>query len=219
MKLAPWLKQTTKVSQLRFHHLGVFFLVAVLTCFSEGIEQQKLQALNIPKKQTTEVASSWKYASFPVENFQGLTSPFGYRVSPITGQKQFHNGLDMAAPIGSYVRNWWSGTIVELSDHTGCGTSIKIQSGNWQHIYCHLNGYVQTADNGRRYLIDTDGGIQLQEGQQIPVGARIARVGMTGNTTGPHLHWGLKYSGNYVDPYLVVQQMYKQKTAKNQVLK
>jgi murein DD-endopeptidase MepM/ murein hydrolase activator NlpD len=43
----------------------------------------------------------------------------------------------------------------------------------------------------------------------VPVGARIARVGMTGNTTGPHLHWGLKYNGNYVDPYLVVKEMFR----------
>jgi murein DD-endopeptidase MepM/ murein hydrolase activator NlpD len=118
----------------------------------------------------------------------------------------------MSAPIGSYVRNWWTGQVVELSDNTSCGTLIRIQSGNWQHIYCHLNGHVEKSDHGR-YLIDPEGGIQLWEGQQVSVGARMARVGMTGRTTGPHLHWGLKYGDSYVDPALVLREMYRQNAA------
>lgn len=213
MKINPRIKQNAISHKFRLHRFGMLFLMIALTYFLEAIEQKRIEALNIPKKQKLEVASSWKYASFPVENFQGFTSPFGYRISPITGQKQFHSGLDLAAPIGSYVRNWWGGTVVELSDDTGCGTSIKIQSGNWQHVYCHLIGYVETASDGRRYLIDSSGGIQIQEGQQIPSGARMGRVGMTGNTTGPHLHWGLKYNGDYVDPYSVVREMSKKQVA------
>jgi murein DD-endopeptidase MepM/ murein hydrolase activator NlpD len=213
MKINPRIKQNAISHKVRLHRFGMLFLMISLTCFSEIIKQKRIEALNIPKKQNVEVASSWKYASFPVENFQGFTSPFGYRISPITGQKQFHSGLDLAAPIGSYVRNWWGGTVVELSDDTGCGTSIKIQSGNWQHVYCHLIGYVETASDGRRYLIDSGGGIQIQEGQQIPSGARMGRVGMTGNTTGPHLHWGLKFNGDYIDPYSVVREMSKKQVA------
>lgn len=150
----------------------------------------------------------WQYASFPVENFQTYTSGFGYRYSPVNGQQQFHYGLDMAAPLGSYVRNWWSGRVVELSDNTGCGTMIKIQSGEWTHIYCHLMGRVESSPQGT-YLMDREGGIILWLGQNVPAGARIGRVGMTGNTTGPHLHWGLMYANRYVDPGLVLQQMYK----------
>ena len=53
-------------------------------------------------------------------------------------------------------------------------------------------------------------GIQIAEGQQIPTGARIGRVGMSGRTTGPHLHWGLKYGNNYVDPAMVLREMFSQ---------
>jgi murein DD-endopeptidase MepM/ murein hydrolase activator NlpD len=57
-------------------------------------------------------------------------------------------------------------------------------------------------------MVDREGGIQLRPGQQLPAGVRIGRVGMTGRTTGPHLHWGLKYQDNWVDPALVLRAMY-----------
>ncbi|MBR8838980.1 MAG: M23 family metallopeptidase [Stigonema ocellatum SAG 48.90 = DSM 106950] len=154
--------------------------------------------------------NSWLAASFPVENFQAYTSPFGYRRSA-TGSNnlEFHSGLDIASPQGSYIRNWWVGTVIEVGDRNACGTHIVVKSGEWQHTYCHMQGQVETA-SGRRYLIDRAGGIEIWEGQQIPAGVRIGRVGMTGRTTGPHLHWGLKYGSNYVDPAMVLQAMFSQ---------
>ncbi len=160
---------------------------------------------------------TWQGASFPVENFQAYTSPFGYRSSPYGGYTQeFHYGLDMAAPEGSYIRTWWSGKVVEVSDDSNCGTSVVIESGPWMHIYCHMQGHVESED-GKRYMIDRDGGVQIWEDQQIQAGSRLGRVGMTGRTTGPHLHWGLKYDKNWVDPALVLRAMYvnQQQTAVN----
>ena len=163
---------------------------------------------------TNQVAtgSTWQGASFPVENFQAYTSPFGYRQSPSGYSQEFHHGLDMAAPEGSYIRSWWNGTVVEVSDDSACGTSVVVQSGEWEHIYCHMQGHVETA-NGGRYLVDREGGIQMRKGQQVVAGTRIGRVGMTGRTTGPHLHWGMKYSGQWVDPALVLRAMYAQQRA------
>lgn len=152
-------------------------------------------------------AQMWANASFPVEQFQAYTSPFGYRSSPTGGYRQeFHYGLDIAAPQQSYIRNWWAGTVIEVSDGGSCGTSVVIQSGDWTHMYCHMQGHVEIS-GGVSSLVDRDGGIQLWEGQQIIAGDRIGRVGMTGRTTGPHLHWGLKYQGNWVDPAWVLQAM------------
>lgn len=157
--------------------------------------------------------NTWRGASFPVENFQGYTSPFGYRQSPDgAANQEFHRGLDMAAPEGSYIRNWWAGRVVEVSDNTACGTSIVIQSGEWEHIYCHMRGNVEKDASGRLYLSDRGGGLQIPVGQPVPAGARIGRVGMTGRTTGPHLHWGLKYAGQLVDPALVLRAMYAEQT-------
>ncbi|ERN43006.1 membrane protein [Rubidibacter lacunae KORDI 51-2] len=151
----------------------------------------------------------WLQASFPVENFQRYTSPFGNRVNPVTGRWQFHNGLDIAAPMGSYIRNWWAGKVVELSDHTACGTMVVVQSGQWQHIYCHMQGSVQRTPNGP-VLLDPAGGIQIHIGQHVPTSARIGRVGTSGRSTGPHLHWGLKYADRYINPADVLREMRRQ---------
>jgi murein DD-endopeptidase MepM/ murein hydrolase activator NlpD len=149
----------------------------------------------------------WRHASFPLENFQGYTSAFGPRGNPFgapTGE--FHGGLDMAAPMGSYVRSWWSGRVIEVSDHTGCGTMVRVQSGAWEHAYCHMQGNVIQDAKGL-VLVDRAGGILLRQGQAVAAGARIGRVGMTGRTTGPHLCWRLKHNGNRVDPAIVLRAM------------
>ncbi|NJM68961.1 MAG: M23 family metallopeptidase [Scytonema sp. RU_4_4] len=155
-------------------------------------------------------ANNWLAASFPVENFQSYTSAFGYRRSATGGSNlEFHSGLDIAAPQGSYIRNWWTGTVIKVGDRDACGTHIVIQSGEWEHTYCHMEGQIETVDS-RRYLIDRAGGIQIAEGQPLSAGMRIGRVGMTGRTTGPHLHWGLKYAKQYVDPAMVLREMFSQ---------
>ena len=152
--------------------------------------------------------SIWHNASFPVENFQGYTSPFGYRRSPTGGYStEFHSGLDFAAPTGSYIRSWWSGRVTRVSDNTACGTSVRVQSGSWIHVYCHMKGYVGSDGRGR-YIVDRGSGLSIRQGQTVRAGQRLGRVGMTGRTTGPHLHWTLKFQGKYVDPAVVLRAMY-----------
>jgi murein DD-endopeptidase MepM/ murein hydrolase activator NlpD len=191
--------------------------IAIATCLAilswQNWQTSRVIASDVPEEVllAQDVSAVWSKGSFPVENFQSYTSPFGYRFSPVNGERQFHNGLDMAAPRGSYIRSWWAGKIIDLSDDTAGGTLITIQSGAWTHSYCHLEGYVEDHANGR-YLVDSDGGIQLLLGQNIPAGARIGRIGMSGRTTGPHLHWVLKNNGSYVDPALVLKEMFKRQT-------
>ena len=191
-------------------HVVLLAGIGLASAFAVSTQQTAVRAV----ESTDQAANgySWRGASFPVENFQGYTSPFGYRGSPDgSASQEFHRGLDMAAPEGSYIRNWWTGKVVEVSDNSACGTSIVIQSGEWEHIYCHMKGHVESA-KGQRYLSDRSGGIQLYEGQVVPAGSRIGRVGMTGRTTGPHLHWALKYTGQWVDPALVLRAMYADQT-------
>ncbi len=201
-----------KLIVVRLRRFKLFFLALATLSFCLGINPFNLSSSQTQYFPAAASTNAWQYASFPVENFQAYTSGYGYRNNPVTGQYQFHRGLDMAAPLGSYVRSWWTGRVVDLSDHTACGTLVTIQSGQWKHIYCHLMGSVEKIDRAI-YLIDRNGGIILQKGQEIPVGARIGRVGMTGRTTGPHLHWGLMFGRDYVDPALVLQEMFRYQAA------
>jgi murein DD-endopeptidase MepM/ murein hydrolase activator NlpD len=197
------LTQVLKTRSLRVLALGgLGAATAILLSLGQTL-------VNATEFNSIATGNTWQNASFPVENFQGYTSPFGYRSSPTGGGgTQFHRGLDMAAPEGSYIRNWWAGKVVEVSDNSACGTSVIVQSGEWEHIYCHMQGAVERDASGRLYMIDRGGGIQIWEGQTVPAGSRIGRVGMTGRTTGPHLHWGLKYATQWVDPALVLRAMY-----------
>lgn len=166
------------------------------------------------QRQQSTIQNIWSQASFPVENFQAYSSGFGWRVHDEEGEYQFHTGLDIAAPEGSYVRNWWVGQVVTVAEDSFCGNHLVIQSGNWQATYCHLEGQISSSPQGN-YLSVPDSNITIVQGQWVPTGAQIGRVGMTGRTTGPHLHWGVKYAGQRVDPALVLQAMYAAKAQEN----
>lgn len=195
--------------------LGLVGLVLTSQLTLLSPQDQQAQALEIEPDPVISANVGWRGGSFPVEQFLGYTSPFGYRRAPDgSSTSEFHSGLDIAAPQGSYVRNWWSGSVVEVIQDGRCGTGLVIRSGGWEHIYCHMLGHVEIA-GGRRYLVDRVGGIQIWEGQVIRAGTRIGRVGMTGRTTGPHLHWGLKFNAQWVDPALVLRQMYAQQSRRN----
>ncbi|MEA5569929.1 M23 family metallopeptidase [Calothrix sp. UHCC 0171] len=195
---------------------NLFILGLSLTILIGFVFQPAMAKGRQAKTQQVATSIAWQSASFPVENFQAYTSGFGYRPSATGGNGwEFHSGLDIAAPRGSYIRNWWEGVVTKVADGGACGTQVTIQSGQWQHTYCHMEGNMATA-NGIRYLIDRGGAIQLVEGQKIPAGVRIGRVGMSGRTTGPHLHWGLKYNGNHVDPAYVLRAMFAQQPAVRQ---
>ena len=152
------------------------------------------------------IKSVWQAASFPVENFTGYTSAFGYRQHP-HGGRRFHYGLDFAAPLGSYVRTWWEGKVMRVASDRRCGVHLIVQSGPWHHVYCHLQGQVILEKTGVWVLVDRPGGLEIRQGQSLRSGQRIARVGISGATTGPHLHWGQKYQGAWVDPALVIRAM------------
>jgi len=154
---------------------------------------------------TAESVASWSQSSFPLEGFTRYTSPFGYRQHPRGGGRRFHYGLDLAAPYGSYIRNWWKGTVVVAEDKGACGSHLTIKSGAWTAVYCHMKGNVVVEADGSRAFVDKEGGILIRVGDTVETGQRIGRVGMTGSTTGPHLHWGLKYDGVWIDPALVLK--------------
>ncbi|MEB3256506.1 MAG: M23 family metallopeptidase [Synechococcaceae cyanobacterium] len=145
-------------------------------------------------------AAGWLRGVFPVASFAGYTSPFGMRTHPLSGDSRQHYGIDIAGPLGSPVRSWWHGTVIEVIRDGGCGNGLTIRSGNYEHVYCHLAGAVE--DGWYR-----SGAVLLRAGQRVRAGQVIGHIGLTGSTTGPHLHWGIRYRGDWMDPARVLRAM------------
>ena len=137
--------------------------------------------------------TSWKDAAFPLsaEDFVRYTSPFGDRINPVTGEQLFHYGVDIAVDEGRWVHAFWSGEVTDVFSDETCGTGIIIQSGNWRHNYCHLQ----------------HGSPIVKQGERVVTGQQIGKTGNTGRSNGPHLHWGLKYKNDWVDPSIVIRKM------------
>lgn len=165
---------------------------AILACLL-GLSQ-------LPEPVEASPRMSWGRASFPVASFVAYTSPFGLRVHPVSEGIRPHAGLDIAAPLGSAVRNWWGGTLVATIHDSGCGNGLLIRSGPYEHLYCHLAGRI----HGDTYR---SGSVLLRRGQRLRTGQTIGHVGLTGNSTGPHLHWGLRHRNRWLDPAAVLRAM------------
>jgi murein DD-endopeptidase MepM/ murein hydrolase activator NlpD len=144
-------------------------------------------------------ASRWSLGAFPVASFSGYTSHFGMRVRA-GGWSEPHYGLDIAAPLGSAIHSWWGGTVSDVINDGGCGVGLVIRSGEYEHIYCHLSG---SAAGG----VYRSGPVVLRPGQGVRTGQLIGHVGLSGRTTGPHLHWGIRHRGRWLDPARVLRAM------------
>ena len=117
----------------------------------------------------------------PVEGT--LTSPFGYRIHPITGNTDFHTGVDLAAPLGTEIGAAWPGVVAETGNDSINGNYVKvIHSGTVCTSYNHLSR------------------IDVAVGQRLARGETLGLVGSTGVSTGPHLHFELLIDGVRVDP-------------------
>ena len=119
---------------------------------------------------------------FPLQNFR-VTSSYGPRSNPVTGVFGIHRGLDLAAPEGSEVYAARSGTVIGVGEDPVMGKYIILKHDNdWVSFYGHLSSINTT----------------LQAVHQS--GNLIGRVGTTGQSTGPHLHFELRQGGLSQDP-------------------
>lgn len=115
---------------------------------------------------------------------QGLvTSFYGLRSSPFTGESKMHKGVDIAAPMGSPIRAAANGTVVRAGTADDYGNYIEI---------AHGFGVVTRYAHAQKILVRT--------GTRVSKGDLIGLVGATGRTTGPHLHYEVEVGGRKVDP-------------------
>lgn len=113
-----------------------------------------------------------------------VTSGFGYRVSPFTGMKEFHEGLDISTQIDSPVVAPANGVVVDVSHDSGYGNFVEIDHGY---------GIVTRYGHNSKVVV--------KRGEHVKRGQLLARVGSTGRSTGPHVHYEVRLHGVPVNPY------------------
>ena len=112
-----------------------------------------------------------------------ITSPFGWRISPITGERHYHAALDLAGAAGTTVKAAMDGTVSSVGFNSVFGRFIILShDGGYQTWYAHLSA------------------ASVKQGDRVKQGAKIGEVGATGLSTGPHLHFAVHKNGRAVNP-------------------
>ena len=116
-----------------------------------------------------------------------ITSPFGYRIHPITGAKKLHSGTDFGVPCGTPIRAAGDGIVVTSGWTGGYGNRVVISHGK-----------IKGDSIASTYNHNTD--LKVRDGQKVKKGQVISDSGTTGASTGCHLHFEIMKNGGYVDP-------------------
>jgi murein DD-endopeptidase MepM/ murein hydrolase activator NlpD len=117
-----------------------------------------------------------------------LTSPFGFRIHPITGGKEMHLGIDIGRPTGTPLQAGVNGTVIFAGDMGGYGNVVMLLSadGIIEVRYAHMHDIFVSA------------------GEEVSIGDIIGTVGSTGMSTGPHLHLEVLVNGVHLNPIVLV---------------
>lgn len=122
--------------------------------------------------------------AWPTPGVTYITSPFGNRVHPVTGNTSFHTGVDIGAGYGTSIVAANDGVVhTAVRGYSGYGHYVIIDhGGGYSTLYAHCSS------------------INVSKGQYVTRGQTIARVGSTGMSTGPHLHYEVRRNGAYTNP-------------------
>ena len=112
-----------------------------------------------------------------------VSSYYGYRINPVTGQEQFHRGVDIAVPTGTTVLAAMDGTVTTATYDASYGNYVVIEDSNG---YCTKYAHMDT--------------LSVSTGQTVTHGTTIGTTGNTGSSTGSHLHIECLYNGEYYNP-------------------
>ncbi len=123
----------------------------------------------------------------PVEAAWNASS-FGWRLDPITGQNALHEGVDFIAEKGAPIFAAAAGVVLSAEIHPQYGKMIELDHGN---------GFVTRYAHASKMLV--------KPGEVVRIGRKIAEVGSTGRSTGPHLHFEVRYRGVAQDPSRFLQ--------------
>ncbi len=112
-----------------------------------------------------------------------LTSPYGYRTHPTTGETEFHRGVDIAAEAGTPIRSMFFGRVIDTGEDASLGCYVRLEHGDGVEVlYAHCSQVIVAADT------------------VVKAGETVALVGSTGDSTGPHVHIQVSADGMVYNP-------------------
>jgi murein DD-endopeptidase MepM/ murein hydrolase activator NlpD len=143
------------------------------------------QELFIPSARLSEMERNRVFGRLFIYPTKGrITDRFGMRRDPFTGMRRFHNGVDLAAPVGTPVFASMSGKVAMLGYNPTYGKYLILtHPEGFQTLYGHLDAF------------------RVQKGQSVKQGQRIADMGNSGYSTGSHLHFSIFRRGEPIDPF------------------
>ena len=148
------------------------------------------------------LAQAQNIGAKPIENSTSVSSPFGIRSSPFTGEHEQHNGLDIPSEAGSPIMATGDGKISYAGYAPGYGNLVEIDHGQ---------GYSTRYGHAQPLLVKL--------GDLVKQSQVIATVGSTGKSTGPHLHFEASFKGVPFDPLILLGGQYaKQNSMSNGIL-
>lgn len=157
---------------------------------NNNIKNNKTININNKEKKltTAQIIKSKCKFKFPIKGT--VTSRFGNRTSTYKNVSKNHTGIDISAKYGTYIRSAIEGKVIEVSSVGNYGKHLKIQSKSDPNIvtlYAHCSK------------------ILVKKGDNIKIGDKIARVGNTGNVTGTHLHFEIRYKNKCINPDSILE--------------
>lgn len=178
-------KYNAFAEKAREHYADIKDEYEIMREKSEKVEafaarQSAVTSSSIPQNVMLQIPEIGFEYTQPVE---GVTSSgFGYRVHPISNEIKFHYGTDFAADTGTPVRAFADGSIIAAGSSDSYGNYVIIDHGNgFSTMYAHCSKLCMGCG-------------------EVKMGDTIALVGATGLATGPHLHFEIKYDGQYLNP-------------------
>lgn len=146
--------------------------------FLSSVDKQRLVFV----QRVLGLATLWSL-QWPVHPSFAMTSPFGDRLHPVLKVRKWHDGVDLATPSGTPLLAAAPGRVLHVGNDSVSGIYVVVDHGNGVHsVGCHLSEAL------------------VQAPQQLVGQQRYASTGATGRVTGPHLHYGVRLAGRFVDP-------------------
>lgn len=149
----------------------------------ENKVENSISSINEMELDINNLKAAYKFGS-PLNGI--VSSKFGARESKYQNVKGYHTGIDIVAQEGTPIVASMEGIVEVVSSEGDYGKHIKIRCNNVYTLYAHCSK------------------IFVNEGQIVAKGQKIANVGNTGNSTGPHLHFEIRVDDRFIDPAKIV---------------